>query len=390
MAEHAAHLVDEVLPDVAIRQWVLTVPFQRRKQLAWRPGLARGVLAVAMETIFDFLTAKAAAELGVVGGRAGSVTFLQRFGSALNVNLHYHGLLPDGVFARDDAGMLVFHRVSPTHDEVAVLVERIALRAAAWLHEHGADDDEEEDPDEQMVLVAASVERRVATGPRVGQPVQKVRVPVRDEETIARRCAAALGYNLHAGTVVLAGDRPGLERLCRYVARPPLSLDRLSEQPDGTVVLRLRRAWRDGTVAVKFTKGEFVEKLLAITPPPRAAQVLYHGVLAAHAAWRREVVPDPDALADQRKEQAASDAKRKLAKRARRSRWSSWVPWAYLLKRVFGVDGWECARCASPMSLRAVVIGAPATTRVLAGLAAATAQRPAASAQGPPATSATC
>ena len=35
MAERAAHLVDYVLPDVPVRQWVLSLPYRVRYQLAW-------------------------------------------------------------------------------------------------------------------------------------------------------------------------------------------------------------------------------------------------------------------------------------------------------------------------------------------------------------------
>jgi len=40
MSEQAAHLVDEVLPRVPVRQWVLTVPHRLRYLLAWKTGSA--------------------------------------------------------------------------------------------------------------------------------------------------------------------------------------------------------------------------------------------------------------------------------------------------------------------------------------------------------------
>jgi len=46
MTERAAHLVDAVLPWVPVRQWVLTVPYRLRYQLAWNHGLSRAVLRV--------------------------------------------------------------------------------------------------------------------------------------------------------------------------------------------------------------------------------------------------------------------------------------------------------------------------------------------------------
>jgi hypothetical protein len=41
MVERAAHLVDAVLPDVPVRQWVLTLPLRLRYRLAWDHDLCR-------------------------------------------------------------------------------------------------------------------------------------------------------------------------------------------------------------------------------------------------------------------------------------------------------------------------------------------------------------
>jgi hypothetical protein len=46
MTERAAHLVDAVLPWVPVRQWVLTMPYRLRYQMAWNHGLSRAVLRV--------------------------------------------------------------------------------------------------------------------------------------------------------------------------------------------------------------------------------------------------------------------------------------------------------------------------------------------------------
>ena len=81
-------------------------------------------------------------------------------------------------------------------------------------------------------------------------------------------------------------NRDALERLCRYIARPPLAKSRLEECGDGTLRLHLKRPWSDGTVALSFTPAELVERLAALVPPPHKNQVLYHGVLAPRSAWR--------------------------------------------------------------------------------------------------------
>ena len=89
MTERAAHLVDAVLPWVPVRQWVLTVPYRLRYQMAWNRGLSRAVLRVYTRVLLDVYTRGARAR-GVPGGRTGSVTVMQRAGSGLNVNPHFH------------------------------------------------------------------------------------------------------------------------------------------------------------------------------------------------------------------------------------------------------------------------------------------------------------
>lgn len=54
MTERAAHLVDEVIPFVPVRQWVLTLPHRLRYLLAWDHGLSRAVLAVHVRALRDF------------------------------------------------------------------------------------------------------------------------------------------------------------------------------------------------------------------------------------------------------------------------------------------------------------------------------------------------
>jgi hypothetical protein len=86
-----------------------------------------------------------------------------------------------------------------------------------------------------------------------------------------------------ARTVISSDDRDALERLCRYIARPPIASERLSLSDDGRVVYRLRHPWRDGTSAVAFDPLTFIERLAALVPRPRTHLLTYHGVLAPAA-----------------------------------------------------------------------------------------------------------
>src|SRR5206468_577409 len=76
------------------------------------------------------------------------------------------------------------------------------------------------------------------------------------------------------------------ERLARYVSRPAVSTERLSELPDGRLLYRLKRRWRNGTTEVVFDRSDFIAKLAALAPASRAHLRTYHGILAPAAKWR--------------------------------------------------------------------------------------------------------
>ena len=95
MTERAAHLVDHVFPDVPIRQWVLSLPHRVRYLLAWDHDVCRAVVAVSMRAILGFLR-HLARDAGVDDPRGGAVVIVQRFGGALNLNVHFHALVLDG------------------------------------------------------------------------------------------------------------------------------------------------------------------------------------------------------------------------------------------------------------------------------------------------------
>ena len=109
MVDTAARLTDEILPAVPVRQWVLSMPFEIRYRLAWDGKLVSAVLAVFLRVVYGWYRRQANKQ-GHAGGRCGSVTFVQRFGSALNCNPHFHVLMPDGVYVTSADGEPTFVR----------------------------------------------------------------------------------------------------------------------------------------------------------------------------------------------------------------------------------------------------------------------------------------
>jgi hypothetical protein len=137
MAEQAAHLVDTVLPWVPVRQWVLTVPHRLRYRLAFDHALCRAVVGVFARAVLGWYRRRGR-RTGIADGRSGTVTVVQRFGSGLELNVHFHALGLDGVFAPGVDGTLRFHRLpGPTDTDVARLVTAIARRIGRLLARRG-------------------------------------------------------------------------------------------------------------------------------------------------------------------------------------------------------------------------------------------------------------
>jgi hypothetical protein len=140
MANVAAHLVDRVLPDVPVRQYVLTLPYELRRLAAFKADVLTALARIFVEAVFARYRSRAGCD-GIEDPQCGSVNFVQRFGS-LNLHVHFHLLALDGVFARDAVGGLVFHPAeAPTAADLDAIVARTARRSIAWLRKRGYIDD---------------------------------------------------------------------------------------------------------------------------------------------------------------------------------------------------------------------------------------------------------
>ena len=306
MAESAAKLVDRVIPEVPVRQWVLSMPWRLRFLLASDPNLCQVARRSFLRAVFRFYRSLLERE-GIADGRAGAVNSVQRFGSALHLNVHSHSLVLDDVYtSARPYDSPVFHS-APTIDQqdVTALLETIRTNIVRLLRDRGLwptpgeePADAEAEPDSLLpLLAAASIQGRIALGPDSGKRLERAG----EEPTDADRfdagagilCANQDGFSLHAEVRVGAHDRTRLEHLCRYVARGPIASERLSLSDEGKVIYELRRAWRDGTTHIVFDPLTFIERLAALVPRPRVHLVTYHGVLAPASTWRDTIIPCP-------------------------------------------------------------------------------------------------
>ena len=84
MIEIAAHLIDNVLPAAPVRQWVLSFPWPLRFLFAREPKALSRCLVVIIRAIETDLIKRAGLNRAS-GAKGGSVTLIQRFGSAVNL-----------------------------------------------------------------------------------------------------------------------------------------------------------------------------------------------------------------------------------------------------------------------------------------------------------------
>jgi hypothetical protein len=363
MADTAAYLVDRVIPDVPVRQWVLSLPFPVRYRVAFDTELLGKVLGVFIRAVFSSLKRRAR-DNGITEGKCGAVTFIQRFGSALNLTPHFHVLVFDGVFAAADNEPPCFYPLrAPQKREAVEVATRVATRVATLLESRN-DESMEQDDSGLVAMRGASILGRISEGPNAGQRVKSSGNFTGEKnaegsfEAGGLRCAMVSGFSVHAGVGIRAGQRKELERLCRYAARPPVANGRLSRLPDGRLSYRLKTPWQNGTTHVIFEPLELLEKLAVLVPVPRANLIHYHGVIAAAAKWRGAIVPAPPSI-DCTVRKCECEDGGKIRKQRRRN-----YAWASLMARVFELDVLECSHCKGRLRILAA-IHPPATRKIL-------------------------
>jgi hypothetical protein len=213
---------------------------------------------------------KALALSSVKDALTGAVAAVQRVDSAVRLNVHFHIIQIDGVYLPEDAatddGPLSFYPLpTPSRAETARVAARIADRVEAILKKHGRSvdpDDSDSDPTKLQLkhpalaacYSAAALGVKVS-GARAGQPALRLvqgdgaqaisDAPVADEPV-----AEVRGINLYGKQWIDGRDRKQLERLFRYITRPPVAQERLSLRPDGKLLLEFKKAWKDGTRAL--------------------------------------------------------------------------------------------------------------------------------------------
>jgi hypothetical protein len=276
---------------------------------------------------------------------AGAITVVQRFRADCGLFVHLHTLATDGAFEELPDGDVRFHPIESLTPED---LREVGKRVAADLAEAGVTDDMADDLDVDPA-VTACVQLSLSSN-----------APASTAATVPHLLVNTHGMNLHAATVVDGRDRPRLERLCKYLLRPPLSLDGVQRLPDGRVRLDLPRKGR----CIVMSPEQFLAKLAALVPPPHVNLVRYAGVFANRHRLRPYVVPSPDGPGHEPQPRQlvlfdvigtplppAVESKLEVdpVRMPRRS-------WSWLLAHVFAIDITVCPRLGCNGRLRLVKV----------------------------------
>jgi hypothetical protein len=146
-------------------------------------------------------------------------------------------------------------------------------------------------------------------------------------------------------------------------------MDRLSIDDRGRIVLELKNPFRDGTTHILFTPEDFMARLAALVPRPRANLTRYHGVFAPNCKLRKRIVPtssgatrnkrprggDHDSADKQDDPPSVNDDGMPLAP----------LTWAERLKRVFLIEISVCPYCGGKLRWIADVTDPEVIQRIL-------------------------
>jgi hypothetical protein len=205
----AANLMERVLPETGLRQWVLTFPFPWRRRLAQDGVLLGKLTRMFVETMHRFYAARAARN-GAPGAKTGSVTALQRTSSDLRLNPHLHVVVLDGAWYEEGdelcwegLGHLGTSEVGGVLESTVRRFER-HLRRSGLLRLDDGDPDVPDDPESNLAASAVS-----GQAPPAGPQWVRGLAPLEPQPLAYDKplCASLDGFTLHAATRAGGLDR---------------------------------------------------------------------------------------------------------------------------------------------------------------------------------------
>jgi hypothetical protein len=314
MVETGAHLVESVIPQVPVRQFVISFPMKIRYYLQ-----THAILQQVLEIVVDEIRKKLIALCpDVSNAKIGAISFIQYFGNSLNVHPHFHLLFADGVFT-SDGEKCQFFEANISQDDVADIQDEIQMRVLKFFVRRGWFDKETK---EKMLQYENS------------------------------------GFSLDAKVKIEAWDRDGLERLIRYCARPSFASENLRLH-GSSIIYRFPKPSRTGQTFIQLQPLEFLTRIAAFIPYPRRHRRHYHGVFAPNSPLRKKVTLNAKKQAFQTLSDM-QDAAEKIEKVSSN--------WAKLIARIYEVNPLTCTGCGKSIRIISFVTHREAIWRILRGM----------------------
>ena len=324
-----ALLREEILEEVGHAQWVFTIPKLLRPYFLHHRELLGKLSRAAWETVHELIAAANADDRGI---RPGMVSVVQTATDLLEWSPHVHALVSRGGW--DRAG-------------IWVPVPYVDATSAELLFRH------------------------------------KVIALLRDEELLSEQRIELLlswqntGFSVHDSVTVEPEDAAGSERLARYLLRPPLSLERMSLDAEGSVLYRCKAPGRFGDSQATFDAMDCLARLLMHIPAPKLHTVRYYGEYSSVARARRRVEVDGVAAASSARASGRADSlstpERRRLRRA----------WAQMIRRIYEVDPLTC-RCGAQMRILSFILDPRVITKILEHIAQHIAEKGTARERAPP------
>ena len=311
-----AAAIDRLLPPAPYRQWVLVIPKRLRYFINTRPDLAGQLSKIFAREIDRFLRKNG-------GGAPAQLHFIQRFGGSLNLHIHVHAVVSDGLFDVKTGSLgrreLAFTPVpAPKAEQLAVIVTAVRKKLI----------------------------RRVRRGSGLSEEAA--------DDLLSWKNS---GFSIHEEVYIPDRDRAGLERLLRYCSRPAISLTRLIYAVKSNLVIYRTDTREGSSELLTMTPIEFMRRWGLLMPPPNKNLIHYYGALAPRSPLRpllaARAVKETDRIIVQEKVD-------KLKKKA--------SSWAACLARVFEVFPLICPKCKLEMKPVAVILNDKELVRLLTHL----------------------
>ena len=174
----------------------------------------------------------------------------------------------------------------------------------------------------------------MAVGKNKGNKVYTLQTVPAQLEAITQNktLAKESGFSLHAGVSAKPYQKEKIERLCRYITRPAVSLKRLRLSETGKVIYELKNPYKNGTTHVVFEPLDFIARLAALVPRPWINLTRFHGVFAPNSKYRKAVTGYDKSSIEESSDKTSPDQRYRMS-------------WAERLKRVFNIDITTCQHC---------------------------------------------